>query len=207
MQTEGACQAMTKDDPDRPMAKIAQGENYVQALRGDDDPMTLSDLLVNVAIDVRPEVLPVIQITEEGSPHLLRPVVLEELYRICREAIVNAINHAEASRIEVGIIYGRRFLEVGCHDNGRGIHQAVAKFASQKGHRGLLSMKARARSIGAQFQIWSAEGKGTDVEIRLAAAASYVAKNNTRIDKALRFTLGKMRTLRPDRKSRLPVRA
>jgi len=175
-------------------ARIVEGCNRVEVLRGEEDgAITLSDLLVNVANDVRPQVLPIIRITEEGSPQLLGPVVLEELHRICREAIVNAVNHAEASRIDVGIIYGRRFLEVGCHDNGRGIPREMGKFASREGHWGLLGMNARARSIGAQLQIWSTEGKGTDVEIRLPAAAAYVAQNNTRVHKAIRYTLGKMR--------------
>jgi signal transduction histidine kinase len=187
--------------------RIVEGRNRVQVLRGEaDGAITLSDLLVNLANDVRSQVLPIIQITEEGSPHLLRPVVLEELLRICREAIVNAVNHAEASRIDVGIIYGRRFLEVGCHDNGRGIPRDVAKFASREGHWGLVGMKARATSIGAQLQIWSTEGKGTDVEIRLRAADAYVAQINTRVDKVVRFTLGKLRPSHPESKSRLPVR-
>ena len=103
---------------------------------------------------------------------MLRPVVLEELNRICREAIVNAVNHAEASRIDVGIIYGRRFLEVGCHDDGRGIPRDMGKPASREGHWGIPGMNARARSIGAQLQIWSTQGKGTDVEIRIPAAAA-----------------------------------
>jgi signal transduction histidine kinase len=179
------CRAVAESYGGRPMqryealddARIVEGRNRVQVPQGETDgAITLSDLLVNVANDVRPQAPPIIQITEEGRPHLLRPVVLEELHRICREAMVNAVNHAEASRIDVGIIYGRKFLEVGCHDNGRGIPRDMAKSASRKEHWGLLGMNTRARSIGAQFQIWSIEGKGTDVEIRLPAAAAYIKK-------------------------------
>ena len=180
---------MRRDD-----ARIVEGCNRVHVLRGDaDGTVTLSDLLLNLANDVRPQALPIIRIVEEGSPQLLRPVVLEELHRICREAMVNAVDHAEASRIDVGIIYGRRFLEVGCHDDGRGIPRDMGKPESREGHRGLPGMNARARFIGAQLQIWSIEGKGTDVEIRVPAAAAYVAQNNTRVHKAIRYTLGKMR--------------
>jgi signal transduction histidine kinase len=175
-------------------ARIVEGCNRLQVLRGEaDGAITLSDHLLNVANDIRLQALPSIRITEEGSPQLLRPVVLEGLHRICREAIANAVNHAEASRIDVGIIYGRRFLEVGCHDDGRGIPRDMGKSASREGHWGLPGMKARAQSIGAQLQIWSTEGKGTDVEIRLPAAVAYVAQNNTRVHKAIRYTLGKMR--------------
>ena len=175
-------------------AGIVEGCNRVQIQRGEaHESITLSDLLLNVANDVRLQVPPIIRITEEGSPQLLRPVVLGELHRICREAIVNAVDHADASRIDVGIIYGRRFLEVGCHDNGRGIPRDMGESASQEGRRGLLGLNARARSIGAQLQIWSTEGKGTDVEIRLPASAAYVAQNNTRVHKAIRYTLEKMR--------------
>ena len=175
-------------------ARIVESHTRVQVRRGEaDGAISLSDLLLNVANEVRPQVLPIIRITQEGNPQLLRPVVLEELHRICREAIVNAVNHAEASRIDVGIIYGRRFLEVGCHDDGRGIPRDMGKPASREGHWGIPGMNARARSIGAQLQIWSTQGKGTDVEIRIPAAAAYVAQNNTRVHKAIRYTLGKMR--------------
>jgi signal transduction histidine kinase len=180
---------MCRDD-----ARIVEGRNRVQVLRGKADvAITLSDRLLNVANDVHPQVLPIMRIIEEGSPQLLRPVVLEELHKICREAIVNAVNHAEASHIDVGIIYGRRFLEVACHDDGRGIPRDMGKPASREGYWGLPGMNARARSIGAQLQIWSSEGKGTDVEIRVPAAAAYVAQNSTRVHKAIRYTLGKMR--------------
>jgi signal transduction histidine kinase len=180
---------MCRDD-----ARIVEDRNCVQVQRGDaDGTVTLSNLLLNVANDVRPQVLPIIRIIEEGSPQLLRPVVLEELHRICRKAMMNAVNHAKASRIDVGIIYGRRFLEVGCHDDGRGIPRDMGEFASREGHWGFPGMSARARSIGARLQIWSTEGKGTDVEIRVPAAAAYVAPNHTRVHKAIRYTLGKMR--------------
>lgn len=179
---------MCRDD-----ARIVESRTRVQVLRGGaGGAIALSDLLLEVANDVRPQVLPIIRITEEGSPQSLRPVVLEELHRICREAIVNAVSHAEASRIDVGIIYGRRFLEVGCHDDGRGIPRDIGKSASREGRWGLPGMNARARSIGAQLEIWSTEGKGTDIEIRVPAAAAYVARNNTRVHKAIRYTLGKM---------------
>ena len=111
---------------------------------------------------------------------------------ICREAIVNAVSHAEASRIDVGIIYGRRFLEVGCHDDGRGIPRDIGKSASREGRWGLPGMNARAGPSVPNWRIWSTEGKGTDIEIRVPAAAAYVARNNTRVHKAIRYTLGKM---------------
>ena len=59
-------------------ARIVESHTRVQVRRGEaDGAISLSDLLLNVANEVRPQVLPIIRITEEGNPQLLRPVVLE----------------------------------------------------------------------------------------------------------------------------------
>ena len=47
----------------------------------------------------------------------------------------------------------------------------------REGHWGLKGMNERAESVGAQFQIWSTEDKGTDIDIRLRAAIAYTGQN------------------------------
>jgi ligand-binding sensor domain-containing protein len=186
-----AAESLAEDDPARPMLKVAlqradtlivEGRNRVQLLRGEaDQEKTLSEMLAQVATDLGHEGLPSIHITEEGHPHRLRPGVQEEVCGICRESLANSMHHAEASRIDVEIIYERRFFKVRCRDNGKGIPKDVIRSVGRKGHWGLRGMNERAKSIGAHFQIWSTEGRGTEIEIRLRAAAAYIRRDTLKL--------------------------
>ncbi len=183
-----AAEALAEDDPARPMLKVAlqradtlivEGRNRVQLLRGEaDEAKTLSQMLAQAAIDLGHEGPPTIHITEEGRPRPLHPVAQEEICGICRESLVNSVRHAKASRIDVEIMYERRFFRVRCRDDGKGIPEDVMQSVGRKGHWGLRGMNERAKSIGAHFQVWSTEGKGTEIEIRLRAAAAYVRREN-----------------------------
>jgi ligand-binding sensor domain-containing protein/signal transduction histidine kinase len=182
-----ASESMAEDDPARPMLKVAlqradvlivEGRNRVQLLRGEaNEEKTLSQMLAQVALELALEGRPAIHVTEEGRLRPLRPAVQEEFCGICRESLVNSVHHAEASRIDVEIIYERKFFKVRCRDNGKGIPNDVMQSVGRKGHWGLRGMNERAKSMGAQFQIWSTEGRGTEIEIRLRATAAYARRD------------------------------
>jgi signal transduction histidine kinase len=99
-----------------------------------------------------------------GKSKALRPSIQEELYLIGREALVNALRHSEATRIEVEVEYQPRQLRMVLRDNGCGIDSQLVQLG-RNGHRGLLVMRERAASIGARLRIWSKLGCGTEVEI------------------------------------------
>jgi signal transduction histidine kinase len=103
-----------------------------------------------------------------GEPKALKPAIQEQIYLIVREALLNALRHSEATSIEAEVEYQRHQLRVVVRDNGRGIDQQVLR-SQQDSHWGLLGMRERARSIGAQLRIWSRRGAGTEVEISIAA--------------------------------------
>ena len=83
----------------------------------------------------------------EGQPRPFKPVIRDEVYRIGREAVVNAFRHAEAGNIEVELDYRPRELRMFVRDDGRGIDPAVVRSGSD-GHWGLAGMRERARAIG-----------------------------------------------------------
>src|SRR6266404_2423342 len=64
---------------------------------------------------------PVLQVDVHGTPRTLRPIARDEIYRIAREALHNAFQHAHAHRVEVGVRYDERQLVVSVRDDGRGI--------------------------------------------------------------------------------------
>ncbi len=99
-----------------------------------------------------------------GRPKTVQPGIQEHICLIGREALVNALRHSEATSIEAEVQYLPRRLRVVVRDNGCGIDPKVVG-AGRDRHWGLLGMHERAEGMGAQLQIWSRPGAGTDVEI------------------------------------------
>ena len=105
-----------------------------------------------------------------GHRKKLKPAFQEQINSIAREALVNALLHSGATRIEAEIEYFPRRLRVVVRDNGRGLDPKRAATQSDA-HGGLLGMRDRAESLGASLAIWSRPNAGTEVEISLAGQA------------------------------------
>jgi signal transduction histidine kinase len=90
--------------------------------------------------------------------------IQEQIYLIGREALVNALRHSQATIIEAAIEYLPGKLRVVVRDNGSGIDPQVLR-SGRDSYWGLLGVRERARSIGAQLRIRSRRGAGTEVEI------------------------------------------
>jgi signal transduction histidine kinase len=99
-----------------------------------------------------------------GEPYPLPNDRALGLLRICQEAVVNALRHAQASKIRVQLTYGPSGVDLCVHDNGRGFDPKA--HAGGKGF-GLISMRERAERIGARIEISGEPGQGT----RLTVAA------------------------------------
>ncbi|RXH57107.1 sensor histidine kinase [Granulicella sibirica] len=107
-----------------------------------------------------------------GASESLRTAVFDELQRLGREALTNAFRHAKARRIEAELNYQSNELRVFFRDNGVGIDpEALCREPSRR--CGLPRMQEQARKIGARLDVWSRAGAGTEVEIRISAAAAY----------------------------------
>lgn len=96
--------------------------------------------------------------------HVFSPSVKAQLVRIVQEALTNIRKHAQACGVTLSAFErdAAVFLEV--RDNGRGFSPEETQPASQYG---LRSMRERAESIGADFQIISTPGAGTTVRLRI----------------------------------------
>jgi signal transduction histidine kinase len=104
------------------------------------------------------------RVTVEGPGKPLHPIIRDEVYRIGREALVNAFRHSQASQIEILIYYGSKQLRILVRDNGGGIDPQVLR-SGREGHWGLSGMRERAEEIGARLKVWSGAGVGTEVEL------------------------------------------
>ncbi len=87
------------------------------------------------------------------------------LYRIAREAVTNALQHADARNITIGGRIGRDSIDLLVVDDGRGLVDGASHEAIGRGRFGLASMRRRANSIGAELSL-----QGTRAGTRVAVA-------------------------------------
>jgi signal transduction histidine kinase len=81
------------------------------------------------------------------------------LYRIVQEALNNAWRHAEGAVPTVTVTGSEDQLVIEIADPGPGFDPAMIQ--GSETHLGLISMRERAESLGGQFHIDSAPGRGT----------------------------------------------
>jgi PAS domain S-box-containing protein len=99
-----------------------------------------------------------IQVHVEGERRLL-PDVQVALYRIAQESLNNVVKYAQASRVDVHVMYSRAGVHLEIADDGIGFEPGETKPTSL----GLRIMAERAEAIGAELHIDSRPGQGTCV--------------------------------------------
>jgi amino acid transporter/signal transduction histidine kinase len=91
----------------------------------------------------------------------LAPGVAVGLYKIAREALMNAVRHAEADRISLELSEDAEAVRLRVKDDGVGISSDAAK----RDHYGIVMMEEQAASVGAELTVRSNRGSGTVVEV------------------------------------------
>lgn len=153
---------------------IDEGRNAVRDLRSStnggsvDLEQALSRIEQELALDERIG----FRVIVEGQARPLHPIIRDEVYRIGREALVNAFRHSGASNIEVEIEYAPKHLRLLVRDNGCGIDPKVLR-SGREGHWGLSGMRERAEEIGAKLKVWSRDGAGTEVEVSIPGNTAF----------------------------------
>jgi signal transduction histidine kinase len=164
------------DSPAKPILRRAldlirkgldEGRGALLGLRSPELPDgSLEKALGDIRDSFAPECQTPLCIVILGKTRPLVPAVKEQIYWIAREALLNALRHSAASRIEAEIEYLPRRLRVVVRDDGIGIDPEALR-AGRISHWGLTGMQERAASIGAKVRVWSKRGEGTEVEISL----------------------------------------
>jgi len=136
------------------------------ALASDDLATALETIARDRSAGTRMEV----EVTRTGDSRRPPPSVLDASFRIGREAIVNAIRHAEASRIEIHLDFRATTFHLEVRDNGRGVNSKDSAEAQRRGHFGLTSIQNRAALMGGRCEIRPRPGGGTIVALELPLA-------------------------------------
>jgi hypothetical protein len=95
-----------------------------------------------------------------------------DVLQVGRQAIANALQHANARNIHVLLSYGDQHLRIRVQDNGSGISEEVLNLG-RPGHYGIAGMKERADRLGGSISIRSRVGEGTEVDLSVPAHFVY----------------------------------
>ncbi|HWX26898.1 MAG TPA: ATP-binding protein [Steroidobacteraceae bacterium] len=94
-------------------------------------------------------------------PIELGPSITLAIYRVVQEGLINALRHAQASRVDIAVECDVRRIVATVTDDGVGLPADWAR----PGHFGLRGMEDRVQQLGGSFNIGSHEGRG----VRLSA--------------------------------------
>jgi signal transduction histidine kinase/ligand-binding sensor domain-containing protein len=157
---------------------IGEGRDAVQNLRSSsfderDLATSLSALGTELEMDIDPSSKPEYRVVVEGIPRNLTAVVRDETYRIAREAVSNAYQHAKAAHIETEVTFGAADLSIRVRDDGLGVDAQILERGQRPSHWGLPGMRERSEGMGGQLYVWSEKNAGTEVELRIPADIAY----------------------------------
>jgi signal transduction histidine kinase/ligand-binding sensor domain-containing protein len=176
MQVHVATDSLPDDSKSKPLLTralgqmgqvIDEGRNALRGLRASSSE-TLD--LERAFSQVRQELGPAgkedveFRVIIDGQQRALHPPLRDEVYRLGREALINAFRHAKANHIEIELRYSPKHLRIFVRDDGSGIDPSVLK-AGRDGHWGLSGMRERADRIGARFHVLSSASAGTEIEL------------------------------------------
>ena len=153
---------------------IEEGRNAVKGLRSPaaGNEADLEQALSRVREELNAKEAIDFRVIGQGQARPLDAVIRDEVYRIGREAVVNAFQHSEANRIEVEVEFAAKGLRVAVRDDGRGIDPQLLQ-SGRDGHWGLAGMRERAKRIGGRLKVWSGADTGTEVELSVPAGIAF----------------------------------
>jgi signal transduction histidine kinase/DNA-binding NarL/FixJ family response regulator len=124
------------------------------------------------------------QLVIVGEPQPLPPGITRQLFRIVQEALTNAVQHADARNIRVGLIYGSATVSAHVEDDGRGFD--VNEIENKRGARagayglGIEGLIERAHHMGGIASVDSVPGWGTRVRAELPYSGGNTTASRSR---------------------------
>jgi signal transduction histidine kinase len=148
-----------------------EARRVLHGLRCGDDDERLESALGRLPKELGPAVVADYRVTVAGTGRRLHPIIRDEVYRVAREAVLNALRHSRARSVVVEIAYLAGGLRVVVRDDGCGIDAGV--LASSEGDCGVPGMRKTADRIGGRLRIRSQAGGGTEVELSVPEAVAF----------------------------------
>lgn len=172
-------QAMLVPALERAEEMLVEGRERVTGLRQQKRRDFLQELARILADEIYPQDL-LGPLVIQRTPRPIASALIDDVLAVLCEALNNAASHSKASRIEVGVRYGRFEFSAYVRDNGIGMASEVLEKGSPHGHFGVIGMRERMVSIGGRLRVESAEGFGTEVRLIVPAKLAYASAPSPR---------------------------
>lgn len=104
-----------------------------------------------------------VRLMTAGTPMDLSPALAHTLFRIAQEAVTNALRHARARSVRVGVVYAPTGVTLLVQDDGAGFDHTRISQDGVLHNLGLKGMDERARLLGGTLELDSTPGWGTRV--------------------------------------------
>jgi signal transduction histidine kinase len=153
---------------------LEEGRHALQRLRSSapSDSLDVEKALSQVYQELASQELIDFRVAVEGHPRPVHPIIRDEVYRIGREALVYALRHAHAKRVQVKVEYKANRLRVTVRDDGNGIDPQASQ-SEHENRRGLAGLRDRAEAIGARLKVRRQSAGGTVVELSVPGHVAF----------------------------------
>lgn len=103
----------------------------------------------------------------------------KNIYHIAQETLNNILKHSGATLVEIELAFLPEQVELRLRDNGKGFDtQILEKSGDYRHHRGLRNIQERCRLIGANLELKSSKGKGTEVNLIIRTGGEVNGKDS-----------------------------
>jgi ligand-binding sensor domain-containing protein/signal transduction histidine kinase len=119
------------------------------------------------------------RVVVDGEQQHLHPLLRDEVYRIGREALLNAFRHSEANHIQIELNYSSSQFRVFIRDDGSGIDPKIVE-TGRDGDWGLSGMRERADRIGGRLHVFSRAHGGTEIELSIPGHLAFQHQSGRR---------------------------
>lgn len=167
---------------------VVDARNRVRDLRDSDNTGDLCEVIEQLVRDTPFDPPISVRIVVEGRPLPVHPLVMAEISKIVREALLNIAHHANASSAEIAIDHDTRHLTIRVRDDGEGIPAHVVVNGRKEGHYGMVGMRERAEKIGGRLTVASIHHGGSEVTLTLPAKLAFARRNPRRWSWLARLT-------------------
>jgi signal transduction histidine kinase len=171
-----------RSDPDRAAENLARAQKLLSEVEVEIrrviydlhppvlDQMGLAVALKRFAVNYQASFKIACQVAVSGESRRLKRQTEIAVYRIIQAALHNVVTHAHASQVMVKFDFGDAFIKVVVEDDGCGF-DPISALKKPGEHLGLIGMRERAESLGANLVVQSQPVRGTRIELVLPSSA------------------------------------
>jgi two-component system sensor histidine kinase UhpB len=132
------------------------------------DTLGLAETLENLVRDWQRRNPTIVLSMRHDLPTDLGPSVTLAIYRVVQEGLINALRHAQASRVDISLESNPQHMVITISDDGIGLQAGWMR----PGHFGLRGLAERVEHLGGVFNIRNREPHGVSLTAEIPLAAT-----------------------------------